>query len=204
MTSLFIHEPIQNINIEDRPYMRHQHTVDTSYAEILADLEMIFTYLRQLMSFHSIKSITHKICKIHKKKIINKPIDETKNVECPITYEIIGPDDKYVKCDYCKYNISHNAMEIHLTYNNFDCPMCRNPWTSNIIYINKSVYSKISLIYNTIKCYYRIYDEFCNIIPEYNKNINFMNSSRLINCPKQINGRYKKRYFNNNKHLHIY
>jgi len=73
----------------------------------------------------------------------NKILDETKtkNIECPITYDIIQYGDEYSTCDGCKYNFKYEAIAQHLEVcsekANYDCPMCRNEWTNKYKYVNK-------------------------------------------------------------------
>jgi hypothetical protein len=59
--------------------------------------------------------------------------NDDKNLECPVSYELIEIDDKYYKCSQCKYNINYNSVSKNLN----NCPMCRfQNWNDNVIYIN--------------------------------------------------------------------
>ncbi len=80
--------------------------------------------------------------------LIFRRIDhEDKNIECPISYEVIKYGNKYYKCKCCKYNFDDNSIQL---INNKDtCPMCKtNMWYDNKIYINmsKKAKKKINLL----------------------------------------------------------
>jgi hypothetical protein len=65
-------------------------------------------------------------------------LETDRNIECPISLEIIKLDDQYCRCVQCKYNFSKNAL-ISAFKNKRSCPMCRSDWKDKIVYINKSL-----------------------------------------------------------------
>ena len=69
---------------------------------------------------------------------INKIISEnSRNIECPITYEEIKSNDKYCECSKCKYNILYsNLLTWFESRQSNSCPMCRTKWSNYIIYTN--------------------------------------------------------------------
>jgi len=76
----------------------------------------------------------HKKIEITGKK--NKPIESTKNTECPITFQSIEYEKAYLTCGQCKYNFSKKAIMKHLESNQI-CPMCRADWQDYCCYINR-------------------------------------------------------------------
>jgi hypothetical protein len=68
----------------------------------------------------------------------NKIISEnSRNIECPITYEEIKSNDKYCECNECKYNILYsNLLTWFESRQSHSCPMCRTNWSNYIIYTN--------------------------------------------------------------------
>lgn len=72
--------------------------------------------------------------------ISSENIEQNKTIDgdtfCPITHQEIKKEDKYMKCDKCHKNFIEHALKTWLIENR-TCPMCRNTWTSNIIFINK-------------------------------------------------------------------
>lgn len=68
-------------------------------------------------------------------KTIKKAIDNTRNTECPITYEAIKLGDAYMSCGDCKYNFSKKAIMKHLN-DKRTCPMCHCDWQDDCKYVN--------------------------------------------------------------------
>jgi len=68
----------------------------------------------------------------------NKLISEnSRNIECPITYEEIKINDRYCECKQCKYNILYKNLLIWFDSRaTHSCPMCRTNWSYYVIYIN--------------------------------------------------------------------
>jgi hypothetical protein len=56
---------------------------------------------------------------------------------CPILYDNIADGGKYCECDSCKNCFDFNCLKTTLERSN-QCPLCRAPWTSNIMYENRS------------------------------------------------------------------
>lgn len=123
-----------------------------------------------LMSF----SRFDKCCSQHHFKIL-KPIDKSKNSECPITFEPIKYGDTYLTCSKCKYNFGEKDIMTHLnkSYNNV-CPMCRSTWDDYSVYVNKEqinaekIKKNIELIQKTNSKTYNL-TEYMHCYTKYNK-----------------------------------
>jgi hypothetical protein len=55
---------------------------------------------------------------------------------CPILYDNIADGGKYCECDSCKNCFDFTCLKTSLERSN-QCPLCRAPWTSNIMYENR-------------------------------------------------------------------
>jgi hypothetical protein len=116
-----------------------------------------------------------------------KPIDEGRNTECPITYDEIKYGDSYLSCDECKYNFSESAILKHLNSSNDKkiCPMCRDEWKNFCRYINKDIKSEMKELKNTFDSF-----ENKNLMGNYkNKKI----VSELVGKPKRT--KHNKRWY---------
>ena len=91
------------------------------YDYFLIDQSHFYNYINKLNNWSN------------ENRFIQKDID--KNIECPISYEIINHSDKYVQCSTCNYNISLDSFK-QILEKKYECPMCRSTWTNEIIYIN--------------------------------------------------------------------
>lgn len=68
---------------------------------------------------------------------VNKTLTKSaRNLECPISYELINKNDSYCCCAECSYNFLYEQLKQALS-NKFECPMCRVKWSNETIYINE-------------------------------------------------------------------
>ena len=69
--------------------------------------------------------------------------ENSRNIECPISYENFNDGCKYCICNECKYNFSKNAINKIFQINQYkftqQCPMCRTEWNNKTIYINVQI-----------------------------------------------------------------
>ena len=112
-----------------------------------------------------------------KEKVTKKLTKNDKNIECPITYDIIRNGKEYHSCDCCNYNFSKKVMSEYIMKKN-KCPMCVQNWTNTQVYINK----------NKVKIRLK-YDENNNLIVK-NKNIKEKKYSKIIKNNNKINKQY--------------
>lgn len=64
---------------------------------------------------------------------------QSKNVECPLTYETIKYNDLFYSCYECKWNFNKEFLDKYFeTQLETNCPMCRKEWRSLQVFINKS------------------------------------------------------------------
>jgi hypothetical protein len=67
--------------------------------------------------------------------------NQSKNVECPLTYEIIKYNDMFYSCQECKWNFNKDFLDEYFkkqTQSEFNCPICRTEWSTLQVYVNKS------------------------------------------------------------------
>jgi hypothetical protein len=66
-----------------------------------------------------------------------------RNIECPIAYEPIKYGDYFKTCAECKWNFSLKTLSDYFKsqqkFSPFSkCPMCREEWKNDTIFVNKS------------------------------------------------------------------
>lgn len=64
--------------------------------------------------------------------------NQSKNVECPLTYETIKYNDLFYSCYECKWNFNKDFLDEYFKTQQIDCPMCRTEWSTLQVYVNKS------------------------------------------------------------------
>ncbi len=94
-------------------------------------------YLNYDITIHPYNYIKNKSLKNKQFKRKYKFItDDDKNIECPISYQIIPYGSKYYQCICCKYNFSYKSIK-HIGLKN-NCSVCKKKsWHNKTIYYNK-------------------------------------------------------------------
>lgn len=140
-----------------------QSSIDVNFRNNIISLRNQFNN-NIMMSF----SRFDKCCSQHHFKIL-KPIDKSKNSECPITFEPIKYGDTYLTCSKCKYNFGEKDIMTHLntSYNNV-CPMCRSTWDDYSVYVNKEQINAEKIKKNfELNCSIRVFQKTNSNLTEY-------------------------------------